>query len=72
MSDVDSFVSPRPPTDHLYKARVQSLAGLHLHRMLEAIDVRPQDEISLHVTVSGAAGTVVDRRIMRAPDKLER
>jgi len=72
MSEVDSYVFPRPPIDHLYKARVQSLAGLHLHRMLESIDVRPQDEISLHVTVSGAGGTVVDRRIMRAPDKLER
>lgn len=72
MSDVDSFVSPRPPIDHLYKARVQSLASLHLHRILESIDVQPLDQIALHVTVSGAGGTVVDRRIMRAPDKLER
>lgn len=70
MSEVDSYVFPRPPIDHLYRARIQSLAGLHLHRMLESIDVRPHDEISLHVNVSGTGGTVVDRRVMRAPDKL--
>jgi hypothetical protein len=70
MSDVDSFVSPRPPIDHLYKARVQSLAGLHLHRMLESIDVQPLDQIALHVTIASGGGTVVDRRVFVAPEKL--
>jgi hypothetical protein len=71
MSDVDSFVSPRP-TDEFFQSRIRQSASVALWQMMQRVEMQPGDKVSLALTVETAKGVIVDRRSFVTPSRLEK
>ncbi|AZG76307.1 hypothetical protein [Methylocystis rosea] len=68
----DSFTHPPPQADEVYISKIQQQASVALWHLIHGANIRPGDEIRLNLSVVTARGEIHDRRVLRAPDKIER